>query len=73
MPLKSKDDGETPRDYYYRVLKAKQNNEEWAKKIKCDSHVYFADTGQEEKLIKLTEMQRNKCYGGVIKTGGCNE
>ena len=62
MPPK-KEGSETPRQYYYRVLEAKKNGDSWAKDIPCDSHVWFADNGQPEKLIKLMEMQRKKCYG----------
>ena len=34
---------ETPRDYFYRVLKAKQNQDFWANNIPIDLNVLWAD------------------------------
>ena len=63
MPPKKENGGETPKDYYYRLFKAKKSGDEWARRIPCDSHVYFADSGQEEKVNTLCAQQRKKCYG----------
>lgn len=64
MTLKKKGEGETPEQYFWRVYEAKKNKEPWAAKIPCDMIVHMAVTGQEEKLIKIFEQQRKKCYGG---------
>ena len=50
------DDCETPRDYFYRIYEAKQSGAEWAVGIPCDSIVYFADTGDMEKLITMLKL-----------------
>ena len=67
MAIKKDKDDETPRQYFYRVLEAKRDNQKWARKIPCDSIVHLADTGQEDKINKLIEQQRKKCYGEVKK------
>jgi len=58
MPVKKETSAETPKDYFYRVLKAKQDGEEWARKIPCDSIVYFADQEDIEKLKLLLNVPR---------------
>jgi len=46
---------DTPREYFYALLEAKRNNEEWVIDIPVDSVVYFADIEDIDKLKKLTK------------------
>ena len=36
MAFKIKSDGQSPRDYYWKLFDAKKNNKEWAKNINLD-------------------------------------
>ena len=49
------DSCETPREYYYKIYHAKQDQESWAMNIPCDSIIYFADHNEFDKIRMLEE------------------
>ena len=59
MALKKAGEGETPRQYFYRIYEAKKNGEAWAKKIPCDAVVYYADQGDIKKVRLLLGEESN--------------
>jgi hypothetical protein len=54
-PKKHKDEfaNETPREYYYRVYKAKFAGEDWAKNIPIDMSIANADRVMDQSSVGI--------------------